>query len=152
MFDDQQGRPGEDQPQGKLILRGYNNNNAPASPQGDTVSFSPTQPPSSPEHMQTYYPAAQTVQAPYAPPSQQPPYAQQHLPQQAAYGGASPRRGGDPIFKFLIIAIMVVVFSGIVFAAFASGVAGQIVAQRGNSGQASTNTNNPAKAPTQNPQ
>ncbi len=151
MFDDQPGGPGQDQPQGKLILRGPNNNNAPAGPQGDTVFFPPMQSPSSPEHMQTYYPPAQTMQASYTPPpSQQPPYSQQYLPQQAPYGPYSTRKSGDPIYKFLIIAIVVVIFSGVVFAAFASGIAGQVIAQRGGSGQTSTTTNTPP--PSQNSQ
>lgn len=147
MFDDQPGGSGQDQPQGKLILRGYNNN-APASPQGDTVNFTPVQSPSSPEQMPTYYPPAQNAQAPYAPPTQQAPYGQQYLPQQAAHGGAGPRRSADPVFKFLIIAIVVVVLSGVVFAAFASGVANQIITQRGGNGQ--TTTNKPAPTSTQN--
>ncbi len=152
MFDDQPGGPGQDQPQGKLILRGHNNN-APANPQGDTVFFPPAQAPSSPEQMQTYYPPSPTMQAPYTPPppTQQPPYAPQYLPQQGPYGpgGPGPRKGGDPIYKFLIIAIVVVIFSGIVFAAFASGIAGQILAQGNRSGQTSTTTSTPPSQNTQ---
>jgi len=86
------------------------------------------------------------MQASYTPPPQQPPYSQQYLPQQAPYSPYGTRKSGDPIYKFLIIAIVVVIFSGVVFAAFASGIAGQVIAQQGGSGQTSTNTNTPPPA------